>query len=92
MKVAIGTEVTESIPSGLKGSSNSLAAGGASRATDGGCFLGMPCQETEAGLMGEVCYSHSMVPMSGRLIAAVMSSEGSAVSPGGGRMSVEVRV
>ena len=51
VKIAIGREVTVSIPSGLKGSFNSLAAGRASRAADGGCFLGVLCQETVAGVM-----------------------------------------
>ena len=53
--IAIGTEVMASVPSGLKGSFDSLAAGRAPRAADGGCFLGMLCQETEAGVMGEAC-------------------------------------
>ena len=53
VKVAIWTEVMESVPSGLKGSSYSLAADRAAKAVDGGCFLGVLCRETEAGVMGK---------------------------------------
>ena len=52
-RVAIGAEVTESVPSGLKGSSNSLAAGGALRTVDVGCSLGMLHWVTEAEVMGK---------------------------------------
>ena len=83
LMVPVGTEVMESFPSGLKGSSDSLAAGRASRPAVGGCFLGVLHQETEAGVMGEACCSHSMVPVSCRLIAAVILLNGSAVFAGG---------
>ena len=92
VRVAAGTGVMESIPSGLKGSSDSLAAERAPRPAEGGCLTGMLCWETEAGVMGEACCSHSMAPMSCRLIAAVMSPDGSAVFAGGGRTGVEGRV
>ena len=89
VKVAIGTEEMEYTPSGQRGSSNSSATGRVPRAAEGGCFLGVLCWETEAGMMGEVCCSHFMVPMSCRLIAAVMSPESSAVSAEGGRTGVD---
>ena len=53
VKVTIGTEVMGTIPTGLKASSDSSAPGRGPRATDGGCFLGVLCQETEAGVMGK---------------------------------------
>ena len=91
VKVTIGTEVMESVPSGLKGSSNSLAAGRAPRAADGCCFLGVLCREAQ--VMGEACCNYSMAPVNCRLIAAVMSPEDSAVSAGrGGRICVELGV
>ena len=92
VRAAIGTDVTESVPAGLKGSSDSLAAGRAPRTADGGYFPGMLCRETEAWVTGEACCSHSMVPMSCRLIAAVVLPEGSAMSAGGGRTGVELGV
>ena len=47
VKIATGTEVTVSIPLGLKGSSNSLAASRAPKSVDEGCFLGMLHWETD---------------------------------------------
>ena len=84
VKVAIGTEVTVSIPLGLKGSFDPSAAGRAPKAADGGCFLGMLCWETDAGAMEDACCNHSIAPLSCSLIAAVASPEGSVVSVGGG--------
>ena len=43
VKITTGVEVTVSTPLGLKESSDSLAAGRAPKAADGGCFLGMLC-------------------------------------------------
>ena len=91
VRVAVGTEVTGSVPSGLKGSSDSSAAGRAPRAAEGGCLIGVLCWETEAGVMGEACCSHPMAPKSCRLIAAVMSLDSSAVFAGGGRTGLEGR-
>ena len=80
----------ESIPSGLKGSSNSLAASGAPRAADGGCFAGVLCQEAEAEVMGGRLLQSLHGALRCRLIAAVMSLEGSAVSARGrGRIGVD---
>ena len=93
VKIAIGTEVTVSIPLGLKGCSDSSAVGGALKAVDGGCFLGVLHWEMEAGVMEEACCNCSMAPMSCRLIAAVASPEGSVVfAGGGGRTGIECGV
>ena len=75
-RVAIGAGVMESVLAGLRGSSDSPAAGS-------GCLPGVPCWEVEAQTMGEASCSHFMVPVSCRLMAETMLLEGSAVSAGG---------
>ena len=66
MRAAIGTGMTESIPSGLKGSSVTLAEGRLPRATQGSSLLGILFWETGAEDAGEACCSHSKAPLSCR--------------------------
>ena len=87
VKIAIETEVTVSAPLDLKGSSDSLAAGGAPKTVDGGYFLGVLHWEMEAGAIEEACCNCSMTPMNCRLIVAVVSPEDSVVSARGGGMT-----
>ena len=54
-RVTIGAGVMESVPSGLRGSSDSPAA-------CSGCLPGVLCQEAE--VTGEASCSHFMVPVS----------------------------
>ena len=71
-RVAIGTGVMESVPSGLRGYSDSPAA-------VSGCFPGVLCWEAEAEVMREASFSCFMTPMNYRIITAVMLLEGPAV-------------
>ena len=73
MRVATGAGMMKSIPSGLRGFSVSPAEGGAPRAANASCLLGILHWETGAEAVGEACCSHSKAPMSCRLITAVMS-------------------
>ena len=73
VRVAIGTGVAESIPSGPRGSSVSLVEGRAPRATDGSSLFSILHWETGAEAVGEVHCSCSKAPWSCRLMAMVMS-------------------
>ena len=53
MRAAIGAGMMESIPSGLRGSSVSLAEGIVPRAANGGSLLGVLHQETGAEAVGK---------------------------------------
>ena len=93
VKVAIGPEMAVSASSGLRGSSDSLTAGGVCNAMNGDCFHGMLCWEMEAEVIGAACCNYSMTPMSCSLPAVVMLPGSLVVSVGGGgRTSIECRV
>ena len=89
MRVAIGTGMAESIPSGLRGSPVSPVEGGPPRATNGSSLLSILHWETGAEAVGEAHCSHSKVPWSCRLMAMVMSLGGSMVLAREGIASVQ---